>query len=158
MAIVAVITAAAGCTTKKLATTDTTSTSTTSASTTSTARTGTTQATGTTSTGSGSGDSVVAPDSAWDLNATVYRGQNGLRVRVDCPPDGTPYSVWGSGTYTDDSSICTAAVHAGLITIAAGGTVVIQIAPGLEQYTGTEANGITTSSYGAWSGSYVFVS
>lgn len=104
------------------------------------------------------GDVTVAPDPTWALNASSYRGQNGLRLRVDCPTDGVPSSVWGTGTYTDDSSICNAAVHAGLITMAAGGRVVIEIAPGLQEYTGSDANGIVSTSYGPWDGSYTFVS
>lgn len=162
-AVVAALALAGGCSTKELSTTDT---SVESSSTTTTARTtettqprssGTTAATGTTATTAG-GDAMPVPDPTWGLNATAYRGQNGLRLRVDCPSDGTIYSVWGTDTYTDDSSICTAAVHKGLITLAAGGTVVIQIAPGLQEYTGTEANGIVSTSYGPWDGSYTFVS
>ena len=37
-----------------------------------------------------------------------------------------------------------------------GGRVVIEIAPGLEQYTGSDANGITSSDYASWEGSYFF--
>ena len=62
----------------------------------------------------------------------------------------------GTGTYTDDSSICTAAVHAGLITLANGGKVTIEIAPGANSYSGTTANGVTSSSYDSWSGSFTF--
>jgi hypothetical protein len=152
---------AVGCTTKKIDTAD-------SSSSTSTASTATSAQSGTTSTRlsgpvstapeSGSSDTVVAQDSAWDLNATGYRGQNGLQVSVDCPAGGTPYSVWGSGTYTDDSSICTAAVHSGLITLTAGGRVVVTIGGEKQSFTGSEAYGVTTSDYGAWGGSYTFAS
>ena len=64
--------------------------------------------------------------------------------------------MWGTDTYTDDSSVCIAAVHAGLITEDEGGRVVIEIAPGEESYTGSEANGITSTDYGSWSGSFTF--
>jgi hypothetical protein len=96
----------------------------------------------------------------WSLNASQYRGQDGLRVSLDCTSGGDPtiYSVWGTGTYTDDSSVCSAGVHAGRITAAEGGTVRIEIAPGMESYEGSEANGVTSLSYGQWDGSYVFVS
>ncbi len=106
--------------------------------------------------GSGSGTTVVAPNSAWDSNAVVYRGRNGLRVRYSCPSGGNAGSVWGTGYYTDDSSVCTAAVHSGLITLADGGNVTIQIAAGRSSYTGTTRHGIDTSNYGSWSGSYFF--
>jgi hypothetical protein len=93
----------------------------------------------------------------WSSSATEYRGQEGLLVAYDCPPGGVPGSVWGTDIYTDDSSVCSAAVHLGLITEATGGTVVIQISDGLDAYEGSTANGITSSSYPAWSGSFTFV-
>ena len=82
---------------------------------------------------------------------------------VDChieifPADGTLGAVWGTDVYTDDSSVCTAAVHLGLINELDGGLVVIQISGGLEAYEGTTANGVTSGSYAAWSGSFTFVS
>lgn len=97
-----------------------------------------------------------APDVAWNLNATEYRGQDGLRVGYDCPADGEPGAIWGSGAYTDDTSVCTAGVHAGLIDLEDGGRVVIEISPGLEEYTGSEANGIESADYGPWGGSFFF--
>jgi hypothetical protein len=78
------------------------------------------------------------------------------RASVDCPPEGEAFPIWGTEIYTDDSSICTAAVHAGLITFEDGGDVVIQAAPGQDSYTSTEANGVTSSQYGPWRGSFVF--
>lgn len=97
---------------------------------------------------------VTVGTDSWNQVATSLRGKNGSVVTVKCSPNGTAGSVWGSGPYTDDSSICTAAVHNGLITLAAGGTVSITIAPGADAYTGTTANGITTSDYGAYAGSF----
>ena len=67
-------------------------------------------------------------------------------------------SVWGTGTYTDDSSICTAAVHAGVITPDDGGTVVIEIAPGQSSYQGSTAHGVTSNDYGEFGGSFRFPS
>jgi len=62
-------------------------------------------------------------------------------------------SVWGTGTYTTDSRICRAAIHAGAIP-AAGGIVTVTPAPGLPTYAGSAANGVTTSNYGPWSASF----
>ena len=92
----------------------------------------------------------------WNANATSYRGQNGLKVVYKCPAGGTLGTVYGTGIYTDDSRVCSAAVHAGLITSAAGGTVTIKILPGRPSYLGSVRNGVTSSSYAAWSGSYSF--
>lgn len=95
--------------------------------------------------------------SGWDATATGFRGRNGERFTFYCPPNGSGYRVWGTDVYTDDSSVCTAAVHAGLITFGYGGTVTIQLAPGQSSYTGTERYGVTSISYGRWDYSYFFV-
>ena len=61
----------------------------------------------------------------WNDTATEFRGQNGAHFVYTCPSYGTASSVWGTDVYTDDSSVCTAAVHAGRITLAGGGSVTI---------------------------------
>ena len=73
------------------------------------------------------------------------------------PAGGTEYPIWGTGIYTDDSSIGTAAVHAGLINFAAGGTVTILILPGQESYIGLTQNGVTSLDWDAYVGSFEFV-
>jgi hypothetical protein len=93
----------------------------------------------------------------WTTAAANERGKNGQVFSYVCPPNGVGTSVWGTDVYTDDSRICMAAVHAGLITYAAGGTVTIRILPGQSSYAGSQRNGVTSASYGAWSGSYAFV-
>lgn len=93
---------------------------------------------------------------SWGRNARQYHGQDGKRFAVQCAPNGVAGSVWGSGPYTDDSSVCTAAVHSGLITLAQGGQAVIEIAPGQGAYKGSTANGVTTSDYGQYDGSFTF--
>jgi hypothetical protein len=64
-------------------------------------------------------------------------------------------SVWGSGVYTTDSSICAAAVHAGIIDVI-GGSVSVAPGPGCATYTGSTANGKTSGSAGAASASFSF--
>lgn len=91
----------------------------------------------------------------WTDSATNLRGQNGSRFRFQCPagdPSGGR-AVWGTGVYTDDSGICAAAVHAGAIS-RSGGTVTIEILAGQSSYTASSQNGVSTSNYGAWSGSF----
>ena len=101
--------------------------------------------------------SAEAADVDWDLTAAEHRDDVGDRIGYECPPDGeTGVEVWGTGTYTDDSSVCKAAVHAGLITFEDGGRVVVEIAEGQESYEGSEANGVTSLDYGEWGGSFTF--
>ncbi|MEO1573739.1 MAG: LCCL domain-containing protein [Pseudomonadota bacterium] len=57
--------------------------------------------------------------------------------------------VWGSNPYTDDSNVCRAAVHAGVIP-AGGGTIRFQPAAGQSSFAGSTRSGVTTSRYGAW--------
>ncbi len=99
---------------------------------------------------------VVPAKSVWQQNASTYRGQNGQRVPLVCSPSAILGSVWGTDLYTDDSSICTAAVHAGLIT-ESGGAVTIEIRPGHDAYAGSQRNGIASKDYNSWGGSFVFV-
>ncbi len=96
---------------------------------------------------------------SWSTQADGMRGKNGQRFQFVCPPNGTVSSrVWGTDVYTDDSSICTCAVHAGLINAAAGGAVTIEIRQGASSYQGSSRHGVTSQSYNAWDGSFVFVS
>src|SRR5690606_9170703 len=74
---------------------------------------------------------------------------------VVCPAGGRLGSVWGTGLYTDDSSICTAAVHAGVIDVINGGPVDIEIRPGAGAYVASRHNGVTSSRWARWSGSFI---
>jgi hypothetical protein len=60
-------------------------------------------------------------------------------------------TVWGSNPYTNDSSMCRAALHGNFIDTN-GGCFYIKAIGSLTQYTGTTNNGITTTNYGAWEG------
>jgi hypothetical protein len=97
-----------------------------------------------------------AAQGPWGETAASMRGEDGRTADFDCPPDGTAGRVWGTNTYTDDSSVCTAAVQAGLITFDEGGTVTIEIAAGRDEYFGSTHNDVESQPYGAWSGSFVF--
>jgi hypothetical protein len=93
----------------------------------------------------------------WAANARERRGQNGTSFVHQCPPGGAPGSVWGSGPYTDDSSLCTAAVHAGRIQLATGRPVTLRVMPGLARYAGSARNGVTTSNFARFPGSFVLL-
>lgn len=85
------------------------------------------------------------------------RGRNGERFTFVCAANGVNGRLWGTSLYTDDSSICTAAVHAGLITVATGGNVTIEIRPGASSYQASTRSGVSSRSFGSWDGSFVFV-
>jgi hypothetical protein len=88
-------------------------------------------------------------------NMTGYRSTT-TRITCQCHPDFFVGSVWGTGFYTDDSVVCNAALHAGAVT-RAGGTVTVEPAPGRPSYTGSERNGVSSSNYGEWGGSFYFL-
>jgi hypothetical protein len=109
--------------------------------------------------GTASPSATIEPGGyGWNANASDYRSLKGQRLEYGCPPGGTLGGVYGTGTYTDDSSVCSAAVHAGKTTQANGGQVVIEIKPGEKAYQASEANGVTSAEFGAYDGSYVVVS
>jgi len=93
---------------------------------------------------------------AWETTAAGFNGKTGQIYNFRCPEGGTRHTVWGSDTYTADSSICTAAVHSGLINLSRGGVVTIEIRPGRQTYGSTTRNGIKTTTYGEYARSYVF--
>ncbi len=95
---------------------------------------------------------------AWEATAETVAGDIGKQFTFDCPAGGTPADhLWGTDIYTTDSRICVAAVHAGIITFAGGGTVTIEIHPDVGTYTGSARNGVTSQSWGPYSGgSYTF--
>src|SRR5262245_60524498 len=98
-----------------------------------------------------------ATEASWHADATDHRGRNESTYEYQCLASGSLNPVWGTSFYTDDSSVCTAAVHAGLITVAEGGTVAIKILPGLDAYVGSTRNGVHSSSFDKWDGSFMFV-
>jgi len=100
--------------------------------------------------------SVVGND--WLGSATALRGRTGERFTFRCPPGGSAgRGPFGTDVYADHSSVCTAAVHAGLITFASGGSVTIEIRAGQDFYAGSAGQGgVTSSAAGGWPGSFVF--
>ena len=101
-------------------------------------------------------DSTGSETVAWSTTADTYRGENGKRFSYVCPAGGTAFPVWGTDLYTDDSSVCTAAVHAGKITLAGGGTATFEIRPGAATYPASNRNGIQSGNWDTWLGSFVF--
>jgi hypothetical protein len=88
------------------------------------------------------------------MAANQFIDDSNTSALIACPADCANGSVWGTDTYTLDSSVCTAAVHAGINTLA-GGIVAIEYAPGLSEYAGTMRNGVTTNRWGSYGDSFV---
>lgn len=98
---------------------------------------------------------------SWSSNALTYGydcpARQGEELTVVCPGGGSPGSLWGTGIYTHDSSICTAAVHAGVINTVTGGLVTIVLRGGQAAYTASTQNGVTSSDWGYWDCSFSLV-
>ncbi|XP_019631532.1 PREDICTED: uncharacterized protein LOC109475363 [Branchiostoma belcheri] len=88
---------------------------------------------------------------------TQSRHMDGEAFTAVCPAGcaTTGSSVWGTAIYTDDSSICRAAIHDGRIP-ATGGVVTVYKLPGQSSYQASTQNGITTGRWGSWHGSFAF--
>lgn len=98
-------------------------------------------------------DAVVVTDSdLWMPRA--YQERIGERLAFDCAPNLPSTSLWGTGIYTFDSGVCTAAVHAGRFSRSKGGRVVVEIWPGQSSYVGSTKNGVTSSSWGSYDASF----
>jgi hypothetical protein len=107
--------------------------------------------------------SVAAADlHPWGKNAMDYRGRDGARITFGCPAvDSFSFlghygSVFGTDVYTDGSSVCMAAVHAGLIT-KSGGSVMIEIRAYTGPYRGSTRYGVTSKNWRSWGGSFIFL-
>ena len=66
-------------------------------------------------------------------------------------------AVWGSGVYTSDSGLAAAAVHAGVLEEGETGVVEVRMLPPMQAYAGEERNGVTSRTWGPFTGSFKFV-
>ena len=89
--------------------------------------------------------------------AQSVTGPTGTSAVVVCPAGRGAQEVWGTNSYSDDSSICTAAVHAGFLPADQAGLVTIMIAPGQRAYPASTANGISTQRWGNWGRSFIVI-
>lgn len=100
---------------------------------------------------------TVQSEYPWDVTVESANGRVGEQFSITLPPGGDYRTVWGTYFYTGDSSIGSAAVHAGLITFAQGGTVTVEVLDGMDYYIGSQMNGVSTSYYGGWGSSFTFI-
>ena len=97
----------------------------------------------------------------WRRTASEFRDQVGAHFEFECPGRDVDVAslatIWGTGTYTDDSAVCVAAVHDGRIALDEGGTVTIEMRPGQDAYPASTANGITSHEWPEWPGSFAVI-
>jgi hypothetical protein len=95
----------------------------------------------------------TASDVTWETTLQPimddYGDRIGLTVRFECPPRGIPQWIAGDGLYAEDSSICTAAVYDGRISLSDGGAAVIKVREGASSYEGGKQNGIDSDKWDA---------
>jgi hypothetical protein len=93
-----------------------------------------------------------------DLN--IILGEKPTQRTFSCPPNPQKNRgvVWGTKQYLINSSLCTAAVHANVITFA-GGNITVKFHKGMDgdKYLGTEQNGVTSQSWERNWGWFIFV-
>jgi hypothetical protein len=78
-----------------------------------------------------------------------------ISLRVRGAPGGP---VWGTGTYSTESSLAAAAVHAGVLRAGQTGVVRVRIKPPQQMFRQSFQNGIATqASYGQQHGAFTFV-
>ncbi len=113
------------------------------------------KANGVTTSGWGSYEQSFMPAKAVAADPCSVLPSGATNHSCSCAAGSGGGQVWGSGPYTADSDICTAALHAGAIG-AGGGMVSILVVPGLQSYAGSAANGAQTSDWDAFDSSIVF--
>jgi hypothetical protein len=98
---------------------------------------------------------IVADDGA---RASAFRFQPGRVLTFICPSTlKLSQDIWGTDVYLDDSPICTAALHAGVLSRGTSGQVTIVIGTGAEFFASSERNGVTSLKNGPDNVSYSFV-
>ena len=100
---------------------------------------------------------VVPPETFPQFGNTVCGVTNGAIVFATVVASTNGGTIWGDSVYTCDSSLATAAVHAGLLASGQTGAVAVVALPGQSQYISTTRNGVTSTAYGPWSESYEFI-
>lgn len=110
---------------------------------------------GTAATGVNTAAAIPASVIGAPVNLTGYRSRVGQSFEFVLT-GASAGAVWGTDVYTDDSSVARAAVHAGVIAVGETKTVTVTILAGQSSYPASTRNGVTTSSWGGWGGSFSF--
>lgn len=90
-------------------------------------------------------------------SASGFSRQTGRRLVFICPAIDQPSpDVWGTDIYADDSSICSAAIHAGFLSFGRAGLVAIVMGGIAGTFEGTGRNGVKSADYANADYSYAF--
>ena len=92
----------------------------------------------------------VRPDR---INMALYRDRVGETFEFTITGS-ADYPIWGTGIYTDESALETAAVHAGVLRSGQTGRVRVTILPPRGSYAGSRAHGIESMATGSAAGSF----
>ncbi|MBL8837500.1 MAG: caspase family protein [Alphaproteobacteria bacterium] len=89
------------------------------------------------------------------INLEQMRSQTPTRIVCSCTPQLIAFNiaVFGTDVYTDDSGVCNAAIHAGIID-RDGGIVVVTPGAGRQSFAGSARNGVQSRNYGRWQWTY----
>jgi hypothetical protein len=93
----------------------------------------------------------LASDAPASMTSLGDRIGETFYFRITGDANGT---VWGTGTYTGDSALGAAAVHAGAVKLGESGVARVTVVEPLQHYKGSTKNGITTHEYGPYGTAY----
>lgn len=97
------------------------------------------------------------PTVSCSTQGDALKGVKGAQHTVTCPSDCKSQPVWGSNPYTDDSSVCAAAIHAGAIDNKAGGRVRLVIQGDIRKAPGSTKNGVKSQAWKYWNRSFQII-
>jgi LCCL domain len=98
---------------------------------------------------------LYVPADPWSVSRYLQslRGEIGSSFTMEVEGS-VSSSVWGTDVYTDDSSIASAAVHAGILGVGERGLVKVTILAGQDNYIGSDRHGVKSEAFGRWDGSF----
>src|SRR5262249_31927997 len=92
-----------------------------------------------------------APTAPFDLRGLDQE----IGARLDFYVTGEPNGrLWGTDTYTSDSALGKAAVHAGLLQPGESRVLQVTVEEPLQYYPNSTRNGVASSSWNFWPGAY----
>ena len=108
--------------------------------------------------GAGSMIEMIEPENNYDktnVNAINKRGKIGKQYYYVIKGSNEG-NVWGDHIYSDDSNIAKAAVLEGICNLGELKVVGIRMIEGKSSYSSAYRNGVSSSSWSSWNGSYIF--